>query len=152
MTHHQVYEPNPDDHRSVLSYFIPPPNLKGLGKGLIAREDWRCTWGSKPRDWHSWLSAPSAHCRASFCVVSISASQLSFLSVSYRAWNGPGAQIVRPVASSPDECEFIWLMDCEYRGWIPSGILDLAMPIAQMQFAACVRKLAKDIKEGKVTE
>ncbi|XP_059089421.1 stAR-related lipid transfer protein 3-like [Tigriopus californicus] len=66
-----------------------------------------------------------------------------------RAWNGPGAQIVRPIPGKDNECEFIWLMDCEYKGWIPSSILDLAMPVAQLQFVDCVRKLAKDIKEGK---
>ncbi len=32
-----------------------------------------------------------------------------------RAWNGPGAQVVRPVPGDPNSCEFIWLMDCEYK-------------------------------------
>jgi hypothetical protein len=59
-----------------------------------------------------------------------------------RAWNGPGAQVVRPLANDANSCEFIWLMDCEYKGWIPSSILELAMPIAQLQFVDCVRKLA----------
>ena len=66
-----------------------------------------------------------------------------------RAWNGPGAQIIRPVSDSPEECEFVWLMDCEYKGWIPSSILDLAMPVAQLQFVGCVRQLAENIKAGK---
>lgn len=66
-----------------------------------------------------------------------------------RAWNGPGAQIIRPL-SDESGCEFIWLMDCDYRGWIPSHILDLAMPVAQLQFVECVRKLADGIKAGKL--
>ncbi len=66
-----------------------------------------------------------------------------------RAWNGPGAQVVRPIPGEEDKCEFVWLMDCEYRGWIPSHILELAMPVAQLQFVECVRKLAKDVKEGR---
>jgi len=64
-----------------------------------------------------------------------------------RAWNGPGAQIIRPVSDT--ECTFIWLMDCEYKGWIPSSILDIAMPIAQLQFVECVRKLVININNGK---
>ena len=36
-----------------------------------------------------------------------------------------------------------WLMDCEYKGWIPKSVLDFAMPFAQMQFVESVRDLAK---------
>ena len=53
--------------------------------------------------------------------------------------------MVRPLANDPSSCEFIWLMDCEYKGWIPNSILDLAMPVAQLQFVDCVRKLATKI-------
>ena len=60
----------------------------------------------------------------------------------FRAWNGPGAQLVRPHPSDPTKSEFVWLMDCDYKGWIPSSILDIAMPVAQMQFVDCVRKMA----------
>ena len=42
----------------------------------------------------------------------------------------------------PGKTEFRWLMDCDYSGWIPAGILNMAMPIAQMDFAGSVRKLA----------
>ena len=44
-------------------------------------------------------------------------------------------------------CEFIWLMDCEYKGWIPSSILDLAMPMAQLQFVESVRKLVEKLSK-----
>ena len=36
-----------------------------------------------------------------------------------------------------------WLMDCEYKGWIPKSVLEIAMPYAQMQFVESVRDLAK---------
>ena len=69
-----------------------------------------------------------------------------FMGVSFlRAWNGPGAQVVRPVPGDPNSCEFIWLMDCEYKGWIPNSILEIAMPMAQLQFVECVRKLAEKL-------
>ena len=32
-----------------------------------------------------------------------------------RAVNGPGCQIVYPVEGKDDECDFVWLMDCEYK-------------------------------------
>ena len=67
-----------------------------------------------------------------------------------RAWNGPGAQIIKPIPGEPDACQFVWLMDCEYKGWIPASVLELAMPVAQLQFVDCVRKLAGNIKAGKV--
>lgn len=34
-----------------------------------------------------------------------------------------GFQVVKPVPGDPGKCEFIWLMDCEYKGWIPNSIL-----------------------------
>jgi len=58
-----------------------------------------------------------------------------------RAWNYPGGQFVRPT-SDPNKCEFVWVMDCEYRGWMPGSILELAMPQAQLAFAECIRKFA----------
>lgn len=68
-----------------------------------------------------------------------------------RAVNGPGCQMVIPVEGKEDsECEVVWLMDCDYKGWMPSSILDAAMPTAQVQFLDCVRKLAAKLKdEGK---
>jgi hypothetical protein len=36
-------------------------------------------------------------------------------------------------------------MDCEYKGWIPNSILEIAMPMAQLQFVECVRKLAEKL-------
>ena len=62
-----------------------------------------------------------------------------------RAWNGPGGQMVRPIPNEPDKCELFWLMDCEYNGWIPSSILEIAMPFAQTQFVDCARELAKTL-------
>lgn len=62
-----------------------------------------------------------------------------------RAWNHPGGQLVRSISGSPNKCEFTWLMNCEFRGWIPGSILEIAMPQAQIQFVACVRELAKTL-------
>jgi hypothetical protein len=53
--------------------------------------------------------------------------------------------VVRPIPNDPNSCEFIWLMDCEYKGWIPGSILEIAMPMAQLQFVDCVRKLAQKL-------
>jgi len=64
-----------------------------------------------------------------------------------RAINGPGCQIVFPVAEDENVCEVVWLMDCDYKGWMPQSVLDIAMPIAQTQFIECVRKLAVKLKE-----
>jgi len=57
-----------------------------------------------------------------------------------RAENGPTGTVVKPLPGG--KTEFRWLMDCDYSGWIPAGILNMAMPIAQMDFAGSVRKLA----------
>jgi len=60
-----------------------------------------------------------------------------------RAWNGPTGTVVKPL---PDgKCEFRWLMDCEYKGWIPTSILEMALPLAQMQYIDCVRDMAKTL-------
>jgi len=64
-----------------------------------------------------------------------------------RAINGPGCQMVMPVADEEDYCEVIWVMDCDYKGWMPQSVLDIAMPIAQTQFIESVRKLAVKLKE-----
>jgi len=64
-----------------------------------------------------------------------------------RAVNGPGCQMVTPSAEDTNVCEFMWLMDCDYKGWMPQSVLDIAMPIAQTQFIECVKKLAEKCKE-----
>jgi len=67
-----------------------------------------------------------------------------------RAINGPGCQMILPVAGDANSCTFIWLMDCDYKGWMPQSVLDIAMPIAQTQFIDCLKKLAQKLKdEGK---
>ena len=62
-----------------------------------------------------------------------------------RAWNGPGGQMVKPISGEANKCELYWLMDCEYNGMIPSSVLSLAMPLAQLQFVECVRSLARTL-------
>jgi len=60
-----------------------------------------------------------------------------------RAENGPTGTVVKPL---PDgKTEFRWLMDCEYKGMIPTGILNMVMPTVQLDFVACVRDLAKTL-------
>merc|ERR1711928_247559 len=56
-----------------------------------------------------------------------------------RAINGPGCQMIAPVAGDPNSSTFIWLMDCDYKGWMPQSVLDIAMPIAQTQFIECLK-------------
>jgi len=63
-----------------------------------------------------------------------------------RAWNYPGGQAVKPDPNGdPSKCEFSWLMNIEFKGWLPGSIMELAMPQAQLQFVECVRKLAKTL-------
>ena len=38
-----------------------------------------------------------------------------------RAINGAGCQMVSPGADS-GSCNFLWLMDCDYKGWMPQVI------------------------------
>jgi len=64
-----------------------------------------------------------------------------------RAVNGAGCQVVTPIAENDNMCEFMWLMDCDYKGWMPQSVLDIAMPVAQTQFIDSVRKLAEKLKE-----
>ena len=60
-----------------------------------------------------------------------------------RAENGTTGTAVKPL---PDgKTEFRWLMDCEYRGMIPKGILEMVMPIVQIDFVASVRKMAQSL-------
>ena len=39
------------------------------------------------------------------------------------------------------QCEFIWLMDCDFKGSLPGSVVDIAMPMAQFTFANCIRNL-----------
>jgi len=63
-----------------------------------------------------------------------------------RAVNGPGCQMVTPL-SEENMCDLVWLMDCDYKGWMPQSVLDIAMPIAQTGFIESVRKLGLKLKE-----
>ena len=62
-----------------------------------------------------------------------------------RAWNLPGGQSVRPIPGDVNKCEFMWLMNIEFRGWLPGSIMEMAMPQAQLQFADSVRNLSMSI-------
>ena len=46
-------------------------------------------------------------------------TSLIFVCLSRRAINGPGCQMILPVAGDANSCTFIWLMDCDYKGWMP---------------------------------
>ena len=63
-----------------------------------------------------------------------------------RAWNHPGGQVVKPDPNGDEnKCEFMWLMNIEFKGKLPATIAEMAMPQAQIQFVECVRKLAKTL-------
>merc|ERR1711893_511899 len=64
-----------------------------------------------------------------------------------RAVNGPGCQMISPCAEDENCCNFLWLMDCDYKGWMPQSVLNIAMPIAQTQLIDCIRKLAEKMKD-----
>merc|ERR1711936_1411774 len=57
-----------------------------------------------------------------------------------RATHGPGLQIVEDTGEA-DRCKFVWLMDCDYRGMIPTSIIEVAIPSAQLQMIGCINKL-----------
>jgi len=59
-----------------------------------------------------------------------------------RAWHGPSCQILQPIEGEANKCKFVWLMDCDYKGMILSSIVELAMPVAQLQMVDCIKKLA----------
>ena len=58
-----------------------------------------------------------------------------------RAVHGPGCQMVQPVEGESGKSNFIWLMDCDYKGMVPSSIIEIAMPSAQLQMIECISKL-----------
>ena len=62
-----------------------------------------------------------------------------------RAWNHPGGQMICPVPGEPNKCEFMWLMNIDFRGWLPGSVMEMAMPQAQLQFAASVKRLSKTL-------
>ena len=54
--------------------------------------------------------------------------------------------MVTPRAEDENTYQFVWLMDCDYKGWMLQSVLDIAMPITQTQLIECVRKLAENLK------
>ena len=53
--------------------------------------------------------------------------------------------MVCPVPGEPNKCEFMWLMNIDFRGWLPGSVMEMAMPQAQLQFAASVKRLSKTL-------
>merc|ERR1719481_1058845 len=39
-----------------------------------------------------------------------------------RAINGPGCQMVLPIPGDKNACQIIWVMDCDYKGWVPQSV------------------------------
>ena len=58
-----------------------------------------------------------------------------------RAIHGPSCQIVAVLPGEPARSHYTWLMDCDYRGLIPSSILNIAMPIAQTKMIESINNL-----------
>lgn len=54
-----------------------------------------------------------------------------------RAWVYSSCMVVRPIYGMPKSganavCSFQWMIDCDYGGWIPKALLNLALPFAQV--------------------
>ena len=59
-----------------------------------------------------------------------------------RAIHGPSCQIIAVVPGEPACSHYTWLMDCDYRGLMPSSILNIAMPIAQSKMIESINNLS----------
>ena len=59
-----------------------------------------------------------------------------------RAVHGPSCQVISPVPGQPRASHYTWLMDCDYRGMMPSSILNIAMPIAQTKMVESINSLS----------
>ena len=58
-----------------------------------------------------------------------------------RAVHGPGCQVIQPVEGEPGRSKFIWLMDCDYKGMLPTSVIEIAMPSAQLQMIDCINNI-----------
>ena len=63
-----------------------------------------------------------------------------------RAIHGPSCQVIAVVPGDPHSSHYTWLMDCDYRGMMPSSILNVAMPIAQTKMVNSINGLSVGIK------
>jgi len=43
-----------------------------------------------------------------------------------------GCMVVRPIPGQPDACSFQWLLELDYGGWVPSCMVNLFLPFAQV--------------------
>ena len=55
----------------------------------------------------------------------------------------PTGQLVREVPDNPEVCDYVWLLECDLKGWLPTAIVDSATPTEMMKGIECGRKLAK---------
>ena len=60
-----------------------------------------------------------------------------------RAWHGPSCQIVKQVTGDPNMSSYTWLVDCQYGGNIPTSIINMALPRAQLLMVKSIRGLAQ---------
>ena len=49
-----------------------------------------------------------------------------------RAKVWPGCIVARPIPGMPNATTFQWLLDIDYKGWVPRLILDMALPFVQV--------------------
>ena len=61
-----------------------------------------------------------------------------------RAIHGPSCQTVTVLPAEPGRSLYTWLMDCDYRGMMPSSILNVAMPIAQTKMIESINNLSSN--------
>ena len=59
-----------------------------------------------------------------------------------RAVHGPSCQVISAIPDQPEASHYTWLLNCDYRGMIPSSILNIAMPIAQTKMIESINSLS----------
>lgn len=65
----------------------------------------------------------------------------------FRAINGPNCWAMQPVPDRPNECNFLWLLDTDLRGWVPQYMVEAALSSAMLDFLSSLRQFAAKLKE-----
>ncbi|CAB3380027.1 Hypothetical predicted protein [Cloeon dipterum] len=64
-----------------------------------------------------------------------------------RGHNGPNCWAMQPVPNEPNQCNFLWLLDTDLKGWVPQYMVEAALSTAMLEFLSSLRSYAAKLKE-----
>jgi len=63
-----------------------------------------------------------------------------------RGENGPGGYVIRKIRNKPKQCEFLWYLNTDIKGWIPKSVIDQTMAAVMVDTIRALKEFISNLK------